>query len=136
MTTVSQRDGLTMGQALAWRLSGSQQLVPRDLVFPPEKSREDIQEARARTSELRGHRPVRRPELPELRAVSVEKVNDPGPSVGKLQTGDAIDKVDGTPVTSVEQFSGLLEATKPGQQIVVDYRRKELPARDRAVHPR
>ena len=42
MTTVAQRDGLTMGQALALWLSGSEQLVPRNLVFPPEKSRDDI----------------------------------------------------------------------------------------------
>ncbi len=129
MTTVSQRDGLTMGQALTLWLSGSQQLVPRDLVFPPEKSREDIQKSQSAdfqnsedTAQFAALNYLNYP-----KAVSVEKVNDPGPSVGKLQTGDAIDKVDGTPVTSVEQFSGLLKATKPGQQIVVDYRRKNSP---------
>lgn len=129
MTTVSQRDGLTMGQALTLWLSGSQQLVPRDLVFPPEKSREDIQKSQSAdfqnsedTAQFAALNYLNYP-----KAVSVEKVNDPGPSVGKLQTGDAIDKVDGTPVTTVEQFSGLLKATKPGQQIVVDYRRKNSP---------
>ena len=45
MTTVSQRDGLSLGQALVLWGSGSQQLVPRDLVFPPEKSREDIEKS-------------------------------------------------------------------------------------------
>ena len=129
MTTVSQRDGLTMGQALTLWLSGDQQLVPRDLVFPPEKSREDIQKSQSAdfqnsedTAQFAALNYLKYP-----KAVSVEKVNDPGPSVGKLQTGDAIDKVNGTPVTDVEQFSGLLKATKPGQQIVVDYRRKNSP---------
>ncbi len=126
MTTVSQRDGLTMGQALTLWLSGSQQLVPRDLVFPPEKSREDIQKSQSAdfqnsedTAQFAALNYLKYP-----KAVSVEKVNEPGPSVGKLQTGDAIDKVDGTPVAGVEQFTALLKATKPGQEIVVDYRRK------------
>lgn len=129
MTTVSQRDGLTMGQALALWLSGSEQLVPRDLVFPPEKSREDIEKSQSddfQNSEDNAQFAALN-YLNFPKAVSVAKVTDPGPSVGKLQTGDAIDKVDGTAVTSLQQFSGLLKATKPGQQIVVDYRRKNSP---------
>ena len=38
MTTVSQRDELTLGQALTLWMSGREQLVPRDLVYPPDKS--------------------------------------------------------------------------------------------------
>src|SRR4029453_8779669 len=45
MTTVSQRDGLTLGQALTLWMSGREQLVPRDLVFPPDKSREDVEKS-------------------------------------------------------------------------------------------
>jgi PDZ domain-containing protein len=45
MTTVSQRDGLTLAQALALWASGNDQLIPRDLVFPPEKSRDDIKKS-------------------------------------------------------------------------------------------
>lgn len=129
MTTVSQRDGLTMGQALTLWLSGSEQLVPRDLVFPPEKSRDEIQKSQSddfQSSEDNAQFAALN-YLKFPKAVSVANVTDPGPSVGKLQTGDAIDKVDGTPVASVEQFSGLLKATKPGQEIVVDYRRKNSP---------
>src|SRR5690606_37206423 len=60
-------------------------------------------------------------------AVRVEKVNDPGPSAGKLQVGDAIDAVDGTPVANVEAFTTLMKSTKPGQEIAIDYRRKNAP---------
>src|SRR3954462_5619156 len=42
MTTVSQRDDVTLGQALALRMSRRQQLVPRDLVYPPDKSKDEI----------------------------------------------------------------------------------------------
>jgi PDZ domain-containing protein len=38
--------------------------------------------------------------------------------------GIVVEKVDGTPVATVEEFSKLLKATKPGQEIVLDYRRK------------
>ena len=45
MTTVSQRDNLTLGQALTLWMSGREQLVPRDLVYPPDKSKDEIDEA-------------------------------------------------------------------------------------------
>jgi len=126
MTTVSQRDGLSLGQALVLWGSGSQQLVPRDLVFPPEKSREDIeksQNADFQNSEDSAEYAALN-YLKFAKAVTVEKVTDPGPSAGKLQVGDAIDKVDGTPVPDVEAFTKILKATKPDQTITLDFRRK------------
>jgi len=126
MTTVSQRDGLSLAQALVLWGSGSQQLVPRDLVFPPEKSREDIeksQNADFQNSEDSAEYAALN-YLKFAKAVTVEKVTDPGPSAGKLQVGDAIDKVDGTPVPDVEAFTKILKATKPDQEITLDFRRK------------
>src|SRR6202012_4920752 len=61
-------------------------------------------------------------------AVTVATVADPGPSVGKLKSGDAIDAVNSTPVSRFEQFTGLLKNTKPGQVLTIDYRRKNEPA--------
>lgn len=130
MTTVSQRDGLTMGQALALWLSGREQLVPRDLVFPPDKTRDDIEKSQnadfRRSEDNAEYAALNYLKYPQ--AVTVEKVNDPSPSQGKLQSGDAIDKVNGTPVPDVETFTGILKATKPGDEITVDYRRKNAPA--------
>ena len=126
MTTVSQRDGLTLGQALAFWGSGDDQLVPRDLVFPPEKSRDDIQ----KSQDADFHRSEDNAEYAALnylkfpKAVTVEKITEPGPSVGKLQLGDALDAVNGTKTPTIESFTTLLKATKPGQEIVIDYRRK------------
>jgi PDZ domain-containing protein len=45
MTTVSQRDNLTLAQALTLWMSGREQLIPRDLVYPPDKSKDEIDEA-------------------------------------------------------------------------------------------
>ena len=129
MTTVAQRDGLTLGQALTLWVSGREQLVPRDLVFPPDKSREDVEKSQSadfQQSEFSAeYAALGFLKYPE--AVRVEKVNDEGPSTGKLQVGDAIDAVNGTPVANVEAFTTLLKATKPGQEIVIDYRRKNAP---------
>ena len=129
MTTVSQRDGLSLGQALVLWGSGSEQLVPRDLVFPPEKSREEIeksQNADFQNSEDNAEYAALN-FLKFAQAVTVEKVTDPGPSVGKLQVGDAIDTVDGTPVPTIETFTKLLKATKPDQEITLGFRRKNAP---------
>ena len=126
MTTVSQRDGLTLGQALAFWASGEDQLVPRDLVFPPEKSRDDIEKSQnadfQRSEDNAEYAALNYLKFPK--AVTVEKVTDPGPSVGKLQPGDALEAVDGTKTPTIETFTSLLKATKPGQEIVIDYRRK------------
>ena len=129
MTTVSQRDGLTLGQALVLWMSGREQLVPRDLVYPPDKTREQVDkdnsedfkqsEASAQFAAL-GY-------LKYPKAVTVVTVNDPGPSAGQLHEGDAIDAVNGTKVTGLDQFQSLLKSTKPGQQMVIEYRRKNAP---------
>ncbi|WP_343599640.1 PDZ domain-containing protein [Mycobacterium sp.] len=129
MTTVSERDDLTLAEALAMWLSGSEQLVPRDLMYPPGSSREDVDNAN--NAEFR--QSERNAEYAALgylkypKAVTVATVNDPGPSVGKLQAGDAVDAVDGTPVASVEQFTALLKNTRPKQDVTIAFRRKNAP---------
>ena len=129
MTTVSQRDGLTLGQALIFWASGRDQLLPRDLVYPPDKSREEIDEAN--TQDFRqSEDSAEYAALQYLKypmAVTIESIEEDGPSKGKLQAGDAIDGVNNTPVANLEQFQELLKAYKPGDTIVVDYRRKNAP---------
>lgn len=130
MTTVAQRDGLTLGLALSMWMSGRDQLVPRDLVYPPDKSREEVQ--KANTADFENSEDSAEyaalSYLDYASAVTVAMVNDPGPAVGKLQDGDAIDAVNGQPVANLEDFTRLLDATRAGDQIVVDYRRKNAPA--------
>ena len=130
MTTVSQRDDLTLGEALTLWLSGQEQLVPRDLIYPPGKSREDVDKANnadfKESEDSAAYAALGY--LKYAPAVTVATVTDPGPSAGKLKAGDAIDAVNGTPVANVEQFTGLLKNTKPGQMVTIDFRRKNEPA--------
>ncbi|CAN5570663.1 PDZ domain-containing protein [soil metagenome] len=130
MTTVSQRDELTLGQALTLWMSGDEQLIPRDLVYPPDKTRDDVEKANdadfKQSEDSAAYAALGY--LKYAPAVTVGTVSDPGPSAGKLQPGDAIDAVDGTPVANVEEFTKLLKNTKAGQDIVIDFRRKNAPA--------
>lgn len=126
MTTVAQRSDLTLVAAMVRWFSGREQLLPRDLVYPPDKSRDEIEKGNS-ASFQRSELAAEYAALGYLdypTAVTAQTVNDPGPSAGKLQPGDAIDKVDGEQVTDLEQFKSLLEKTEPGDSIVVDYRRK------------
>jgi len=130
MTTVSQRDGLTLGQALVFWASGRDQLLPRDLVYPPDKSKEEIDEAN--TNDFRqSEDSAEYAALDYLKypmAVTVETVDEDGPSKGKLQSGDAVDAVNDKPVATLEEFQEILKGTKPGDTVVIDYRRKNAPA--------
>ena len=130
MTTVSQRDDLTLGEALTLWLSGQEQLVPRDLVYPPGQSREDVDKANnadfKQSEDSAAYAALGHLKYPP--AVTVARVNDTGPSAGKLKSGDAIDAVNGTPVANVEQFTGVLKNTKPGQEVKLDFRRRNGPA--------
>lgn len=129
MTTVSQRDNLTLGQALTLWMSGREQLVPRDLVYPPDKSKDDIDKANTQDFK-RSEDSAEYAALGYLKyapAVTVETVSKDGASAGKLEEGDAIDGVNGTPVSDMEQFQSLMEKTKPGDEVVLDFRRKNAP---------
>ncbi|MBV8346372.1 MAG: PDZ domain-containing protein [Mycolicibacterium sp.] len=129
MTTVSQRDDLTLAQALGLWMSGREQLVPHDLVYPPDKTREEVDKEND-TDFKRSEDSAEYAALGYLKytpALTVETVNAPGPSAGKLQPGDAIGSVNGTPITGIDQFQQLLKQTKPGQDLVVGYQRKGAP---------
>jgi PDZ domain-containing protein len=126
MTTVSQRDGLTLGQALALWMSGREQLVPRDLVYPPDKSKDEVDEAN-NTDFRQSEDSAEYAALLYLKypmAVTAQTVNEDGPSAGKLEPGDAIDYVNGKPVTNLDDFQALIKDTKPGDTVTLDYRRR------------
>ncbi|MDT5011074.1 MAG: Lon-like protease [Mycobacterium sp.] len=127
MTTVAQHDELSIFEALMLWGSGRDQLVPRDLVYPPDKSREEVDKSNSADFEA-SETKAQNAALGYLKyapAVTVQVVSKDGASDGKLQVGDAIDKVNGTLITSSGQFQDLLKQTKPGDQVVIESRRKE-----------
>lgn len=126
MTTVSVRDDLTVFEALGLWASGSQGLVPRDEVYAPGKSREQIDKqntAEFQSSENNAEDAALR-YLKYPFVVTVGGVAQNGPAQGKLESGDELVQVNGAPVTTSEQVQAVMKDTKPGEQIPVVYRRK------------
>src|ERR1700733_10591932 len=103
MTTVSQRDELSLAEALTLWLSGQEQLMPRDPVYPPGSSRGGIDKANDADFKQSEHNAeyAALGYLKYPQAITVAAVTDPGPSVGKLQAGDAVQAVNGKPVSTV-----------------------------------
>ena len=65
----------------------------------------------------------------------MERVTDTGPSAGKLQVGDAIDAVDGTPVAERGAVHRIAQGRpSPARRWCVDYRRKNAPTGHRDDH--
>ena len=104
--------------------------MPRDLVYPPGKSRDEIDkdnDADFKESEHSAEYAALGYLLKYPQAITVAAVSDPGPSVGKLQAGDAVQAVNGKAVATVDQFTSFLKHTKPGQPVAIDFRRKNAP---------
>ncbi|MUM17927.1 PDZ domain-containing protein [Mycobacterium sp. CBMA271] len=129
MTTVSQRDGLTLADALRLWASGREQLVPRDVVYPPDRSKDQVD----KDNDLEFKKSEESAEFAALgylkypTAVTVLTIAEDGPSKGKLHENDAITAVNGHPVATLDEFTGQLKLTKPGDVVTLDYKRKNAP---------
>ena len=125
MTTVSQRDGLTSARRWPSGRRGGPAGSPRPGVPAGEVPRRHREVAERRLPALRDNAEYAALNyLKYPKAVTAERINDPGPSVGKLQPGDALDAVNGVKTPTIEDFTKLLKATKPGDEITIDYRRR------------
>jgi PDZ domain-containing protein len=110
-------------------MSGREQLIPRDIVYPPDKSKDEINQANTQEFK-RSESNAESAALGYLKyapAVTVATVDKKGAAAGKLQEGDAIDAVDGVKVTSKDQFQAVMAKTKPDQEVTLGFRRKNAP---------
>ncbi|WP_068274909.1 YlbL family protein [Aldersonia kunmingensis] len=125
MTTVSVQDGLTIFDALAFWASGRKGLVPRSEVYPPEKSREEIDESNqadfARSEENAELAALRFLDYPTT--VKVESVGVDGPAKDVLQPGDELISVNNVAVDSVTAVQEAVSAASPGTAVDIRYRR-------------
>jgi Lon-like protease len=125
MTTVSVKDGLTIFDALGFWVSGRSGLVPRSEVYPPDKTREEIDEtnradftgseANAETAALRF--------LGYPTTVTVEQVGADSPAKDALRPGDELIAINGVAVDTVEAVQEAVGTASPGTIVEVRYRR-------------
>jgi len=125
MTTVSVSDGITLFSALGKWLSGRYAIVPREEIFPPTKTEEQVEQENAQAfqdSETNAEAAA----LSYLKyptKVIVNTVIAGAPAEGKLEPGDELIAIDGVRVSSADQMREVLGATKPGKQVAVRYQR-------------
>jgi PDZ domain-containing protein len=125
MTTVGVLDDISLWQALRGWVSGDDSVVPREVVYPPDKTTdqvnqqnaEDFQQSQnsATTAALR--------ELGYPVTVSVDQVSAGGAAAGHLRAGDVITSVDGTAVTSATMLTDLVKAKPSGTTLAIGYTR-------------
>lgn len=125
MTTVGVNDNLTLAQALTAWVGSRYTLAPRETVYPPNVSKDDVRAAdqamftqSERSAELAA---LHHLDMPV--AVTVAGVGDDAPATGLLREGDRIVAVDGEPVTTAGSVQRAVGAVPPGTELAVRVRR-------------
>ena len=125
LTTVGVQSSLTLGEALQGWFRRDEAVVPRDLVFPPGQTDEqvDAENTRAMSASQDAATTAALAALDIPVAVEVAGVADGAPAQGRLQPDDVLTSVDGTPVTDPVQLRTLIGDRAVGDAVRIGYRR-------------
>ncbi|MBC2643592.1 MULTISPECIES: PDZ domain-containing protein [unclassified Rhodococcus (in: high G+C Gram-positive bacteria)] len=125
MTTVAVRDDLNVFEAFGLWASGRQGIVPREEVYPPDKSKDEVKQENDAdfqqsedSAELAALHFLGKPV--DLR---VAKVAEDGPSAGILREGDGLVSVDGTAVSTVGDVQEAVAEVAPNTEVPILVRR-------------
>jgi PDZ domain-containing protein len=135
MTTVSVVDNVTLYTALALWASGHSALVPRDEIFPPALSEQQVEkqnqqmfqdsEANAKAAALRY--------LGYPTTVVAGQVVAGGAASGKLVAGDRLLAIDGRGLRTAQQTVDQLAGSHPGQLVRLRFQRGDSPPQEVAI---
>ncbi|HET9517726.1 MAG TPA: PDZ domain-containing protein, partial [Actinoplanes sp.] len=116
LTTVGVQPDVELVWAIRGWFSSEQAVVPRDLIYPPDKSEKQVEEHNAEEFKVSQHsaETVALRELGYPVKVTVTKVNPGGPAEKLLQAGDVITTVDGTSIDSAGRLTELIQAKPAG----------------------
>jgi PDZ domain-containing protein len=129
LTTVSVTSDLTLFQAIGLWFSGDDELQPRDRVYPPGKSNDEVDQENRQ--QMTGSENSATLAALNYLGLPVEQVvgavDDKGPSAGKLQPGDDIVAVNGTPVDDGNALRAAIGQLSPGTAVTLDLIRAGAP---------
>jgi PDZ domain-containing protein len=125
LTTVGVQPKVELVWAIRGWLSDEQSVVPRELIYPPDRSEAQVerQNAEAFTVSQSSAETVALRKLGYPVQTAVTTVTEGGPSVGRLQKDDVITSVDGAAVDSPARLTELVRAKPAGTTLTVGYLR-------------
>lgn len=125
LTTVGVQPSLTLTEALQGWFERDLAVVPREVVFPPGRTDEEVdQENAAAMTASQGSavRAAARQLGLQVAEVTVAEVPDAdAPAAGLLQVGDVLTSVDGTEVRDAAELRELITAREPGRPVTIGY---------------
>ncbi len=124
MTTVAVNDGISLFGAIGLWVSGRYALVPRDQIYPPEKTREQVSQENAQDF-AESENNAEAAALLYLQVptkVTVGALTQGSPADGVLAAGDQLLSVNGKPVSTAYETLQALKNTKAGERVSVTYR--------------
>jgi Lon-like protease len=125
ITTILVRSNLTLVEAIRGWVLNDYAVVPRELVYPPNKTEQQVENENSqqfKQSQSSAETAAKR-KLGYPVQVTVTEVTKGFPADGKLQPGDVITSVDGTSVTSTQKLSALVRAKPVGTERQIAYTR-------------
>ncbi|TCB97729.1 PDZ domain-containing protein [Micromonospora zingiberis] len=125
LTTVGVQPSVKLRAAIQGWLADDQAVVPRELVYPPGESREQVEQRNAedfQVSQTSAETAALRKLGYEVQVV-VKGVSADGPAAGVLQEGDVITSVDGETVPLASRLTELIRAKPAGTALRIGYTR-------------
>lgn len=126
LTTVGVQARLTLAQALRGWFATDLAVVPREVVFPPDRTDEQVdQENAAAMEESQSNALLAAARELGFRVteVRVQELNDDSPAAGRLRAGDVLTEVDGTQVRDAAELRALISDRTPGDPVRITYER-------------
>lgn len=129
LTTVSVEDHLDLFSALRGWLDGATSVVPREELYPPDKSENQVdQENTAEFAQSQSNAvlaALRELHYPEK--IVVQGLAADSASTGKLQPADVLLSINGTAVPNLDSLEKVLTGLSPGRTVPVRYLRDRKP---------
>lgn len=131
LTTVSVRSqNVTVFEAIQGWLAGDRVVVPRETVFPPGRTADEVNEANTQdfVNSQDSAQTAAFCELGYPDGIGVSSISEGSLAGGSLEVGDVLVSLAGSPVSTVDSLTAVLSGTVPGQVVEVGIERRGTPS--------
>ncbi len=126
LTTVGVQARLTLAQALRGWFARDLAVVPREVVFPPNRTDEQVDQENAaamKASQSDAVRAAARQLGFAVAEVRVQELGEDSPAAGRLRVGDRLTAVDGKSVRDAAELRALISRRTAGDPVAITYDR-------------